>query len=1656
VQQSPSEGGEDEGEEGGKRRVEDDRRSARPQAEVVQGPSAWNDDFDIEATGVQAVHQSPSEGREEGEAGGEKRDGVDGLEDGVGERQREEGRDEEDEKRIALDGRFVSVFAGVSPEWDVDFDMSDSEEQRKETTDVGEEKVDAGPSENRAEGMQGCSERGGSFSARDNQERTEDHTVSFGRRGVAASLPISGDQFSCLQRGAGGDKETATEGEERNREDAPSFLEGGLGDDETERAKQASELPASLCSFAAARRDASRAEKTGAKGEEAREKEVSFGEDSGLSRQVDMDSSQESVNEGEPLHDRAAGEDAEGGGAEANDGDREGDEKETRDVEDEGETRRSSSFAEQTGNERTEMRTRHGGDEGWTSKSNRFAFACPRFSKSDVCCSPQARLSLPEQSLGSSPSSPISVTNDVYALFDSSASPLHAGELSSLPGAVWASERLLTAPAETGPSASSACLSVSSCGAGEMSPTADTMRHDAEERERRRVEEEKERQRQEEEERERRRVEEEKARQRQEEEERERRRVEEEKERERQEEEERERRRVEEEKARQRQEEEGRERQRREEREEREREFQQREAELKTRLVELQREHAESVETWMKEQGERERYLTQDWERKLHAFEEQSRTVLLQERSRHKQLEEENAELKMRISQLSRNFASLREQLVASEKEREMQRREEEEKKAGEERDRQKREETRKEKEAFLLLVERDREELKKFVFPALSELQEDFEMWRQQLEEKVTETAERRRRAAEEHARLEGALLHAEEELARERREHKDQIVRMSREKEDELQRERAERRRLARELQTILRMQRQSERSEEEEAAEMGQSSEAIEARYFAAELQRCRSSMEVWHADKAELVRRHEERERRLAEEIQSLAAAGAEERANCDKLLNANRALAQELHAVRREMEKVEATREEVESKGALEDERQRERLKQQIFELQCDLQQREKENEHLRMQLRLLEEEPVTSPLPVSVVSRQPQPREPQTSPQAFLGALSGPPKPTPHLSTAPVSSRDSSPISLAPAGSSRLGVTGESLHDPQQREQMPFDPALSPPQQEISPQETPQRAKESWTPGGPCSRRAFPGASFDRLETPQEARRAAAEREEEARKTQREEALGPAASAVSVASAAAAVATSFARSAFTGAFFGRESTSLEDLQKHLKMQRENEERARSEREQREREEREQRRGDSQGAVRRETVKTGWEEDFDFDEIEDSVAREEVEVISAAPQWSPKAGAEALSRRPPVSLQTPVVCVGDGGTPGVPSSPDRHAGVSESHLQPSSSLSSSSQNSLAVQASSVRHNMLRPPEQRGETSDRVHGRIQGQPGKRLSTPETPGGWGKDGDFDFFEDESPPTKEGVTSSLKQLSGTSSSLRASLPQNREGQSLSPSLDPSAVRCGGALAPGSPPRIPLAASASPISSSGCLPSSLEPQRCQEQRYESGIQISAGQDPLFACSVGVSADAQSPVEVKCEHERRETFFFQETSRAPLSPELPSRASREETPCLHPTELLTSQAYSSGRAVPAPQVSMHLAAGGVHGGALPPASAPAREQTCGRVRGCPGEGSAGVSLRGESDRAHAVPGVQREPADMPNSSRSQLPPATLQAKSMTGTELHAQELDLTAFGSRQPRRLVIAGPGVARGVLDPARSRQEAVQDIDLEDFLNS
>ncbi|KFG54767.1 non-specific serine/threonine protein kinase, partial [Toxoplasma gondii FOU] len=1077
---------------------------------------------------------------------------------------------------------------------------------------------------------------------------------------------------------------------------------------------------------------------------------------------------------------------------------------------------------------------------------------------------------------------------------------------------------------------------------------------------------------------------------------------------------------------RQRQEEEGRERQRREEREEREREFQQREAELKTRLVELQREHAESVETWMKEQGERERHLTQDWERKLHAFEEQSRTVLLQERSRHKQLEEENAELKMRISQLSRNFASLREQLVASEKEREMQRREEEEKKAGEERDRQKREETRKEKEAFLLLVERDREELKKFVFPALSELQEDFEMWRQQLEEKVTETAERRRRAAEEHARLEGALLHAEEELARERREHKDQIVRMSREKEDELQRERAERRRLARELQTILRMQRQSERSEEEEAAEMGQSSEAIEARYFAAELQRCRSSMEVWHADKAELVRRHEERERRLAEEIQSLAAAGAEERANCDKLLNANRALAQELHAVRREMEKVEATREEVESKGALEDERQRERLKQQIFELQCDLQQREKENEHLRMQLRLLEEEPVTSPLPVSVVSHQPQPREPQTSPQAFLGALSGPPKPTPHLSTAPVSSRDSSPISLAPAGSSRSGVTGESLHDPQQ--------------QEISPQETPQRAKESWTPGGPSSRRAFPGASFDRLETPQEARRAAAEREEEARKTPREEALGPAASAVSVASAAAAVATSFARSAFTGAFFGRESTSLEDLQKHLKMQRENEERARSEREQREREEREQRRGDSQGAVRRETVKTGWEEDFDFDEIEDSVAREEVEVISAAPQWSPKAGAEALSRRPPVSLQTPVVCVGGG----------------ESHLQPSSSLSSSSQNSLAGQASSVRHNMLHPPEQRGETSDRVYGRIQGQPGKRLSTPETPGGWGKDEDFDFFEDESPPTKEGVTSSLKQLSGTSSSLRASLPQNREGQSLSPSLDPSAVRCGGALAPGSPPRIPLAASASPISSSGCLPSSLEPQRCQEQRYESGIQISAGQDPLFACSMGVSADAQSPVEVKCEHERRQTFFFQETGRAPLSPELPSRASREETPCLHPTELLTSQAYSSGRAVPAPQVSTHLAAGGVHGGALPPASAPAREQTCGRVRGCPGEGSAGVSLSGESDRAHALPGVQREPADIPNSSRSQLPPATLQAKSMTGTEVHAKELDLTAFGSRQPRRLVIAGPGVARGVLDPARSRQEAVQDIDLEDFLNS
>ncbi|KFH08387.1 non-specific serine/threonine protein kinase, partial [Toxoplasma gondii VAND] len=456
--------------------------SARLQVEAVQGPSVWNDDFDIDATGVQAVHQSPSEGREEGEAGGEKRDGVDGLEDGVGERQREEGRDEEDEKRIALDGRFVSVFAGVSPEWDVDFDMSDSEEQRKETTDVGEEKVDAGPPENRGEGMQGCSERGGSFSARDNQERTEDHTVSFGRRGVAASLPISGDQFSCLQRGAGGDKETATEREERNREDAPSFLEGGLGDDETERAKQASELPASLCSFAAARRDASRAEKTGAKGEEAREKEVSFGEDSGLSRQADMDSSQESVNEGEPLHDRAAGEDAEGGGAEANDGDREGDEKETQDVEDEGETRRSSSFAEQTGNERTEMRTRHGDDEGWTSKSNRFAFACPRFSKSDVCCSPQARLSLPEQSLGSSPSSPISVTNDVYALFDSSASPLHAGELSSLPGAVSASERLLTAPAETGPSASSACLSVSSCGPGEMSPTADTMRHDAEER----------------------------------------------------------------------------------------------------------------------------------------------------------------------------------------------------------------------------------------------------------------------------------------------------------------------------------------------------------------------------------------------------------------------------------------------------------------------------------------------------------------------------------------------------------------------------------------------------------------------------------------------------------------------------------------------------------------------------------------------------------------------------------------------------------------------------------------------------------------------------------------------------------------------------------------------------------------------------------------------------------------------------------------------------------------------------------------------------------------------------------------------------------------------------------------------------------------------
>nr|CEL65589.1 TPA: non-specific serine/threonine protein kinase [Neospora caninum Liverpool] len=1211
-------------------------------------------------------------------------------------------------------------------------------------------------------------------------------------------------------------------------------------------------------------------------------------------------------------------------------------------------------------------------------------------------------------------------------------------------------------------------------------------RQEDEERERKRQEdEERERKRQEEEEREKKRQEEERERKRQEDEERERKRQEdEERERKRQEDEERERKRQEEEeRERKRQEEEERERKRQEKEEEREREFEEREAELKASILQLQRKYEESVERWAREREEREGRLAQEWERKLHAVEETNRTVLLQEKSRLKQCGEENAKLKMQVDQLSRDVLSLQAQLVVSEEDREkkqrlletMKKREEEER-VHEERDTKRREELRKEREAFFLLLERDREDLKKHLSPALSELQEGLQRWRQQWEGRAKEAAAIRRRGADENARLASELMQVKAELDQERRQHRDRVTLLFKEKEGELQQERDERRRLARQLQAVLRMQGKLERSDEE-GAEMQKSVEAIEAKYFAAELQRCRSAMEAWNAEKADLLRIHEERERQFAEEIQSLAAAGAEERACCDKLLKVNEELAQE-------MEKLEGAREELETKEALEEEERRERLRRQIFELQCELQQREKENGHLRTLLRLLdqEEEPLSSPFNLqssaSSGPRQPQPGVSQSSlPGPSSRAVDGPSKTVPHLSSSvPVPS----PVAYASSGSGDRGLSGASRPDPAQGGQVSLCPVSS--QESLQTETTPPGSVDA-SARAPASRAAFLGPSFSPLQAPQEERMGMAAGLERAREEARGrgahtgDTLGPAASAVSVASAAAAVATSLARSAFAGAFFGgREAQSLDALQKHLKFQRETEERERIERERREREEREQRevraraereRTEEAGGVGRETEKTGWEEDFDFDEVNDTfVNGANDDGASAVSSGGSGIRGAPSAVRSASALQNAAACTA-GGERTLSCLPGRPTGLSAPHCQPVSSICH--QNALTMQTAFAPQDPLQNKEQAGETGDRLYGDVPNQV-RSLSTPQAAGGWGNDQDFDFSEDEFTQENEEKNAAPQTPSAASTSLHAFVPHRTEDQALPPSLSPrlSAVRCGGSLAPRSPDATPLLAPVSPVSSVGFLAvsRSLEQQSVKDPRGESGARDVTGNEHPAACNVGVGAYGQTPVEGKqIGHERRHDFVSQESSWKTPSLGLPPTSGREETPAFaQPTEPRASPTYTSGPSAPGPQVSRHPAAGGVHGGVFSAVPVPAHEQT--RLGGGPFRSAASGFVEerlhagsGVGDSTHAFQSVCREPADvaaLPSS--MQMPPSNFRAKCTGSAEFHANAPNSAEPGvpAQPPRRLVLAGQGASRGALGPAWAREAAVQDIDLEDFLNS
>ncbi|PFH34741.1 hypothetical protein BESB_067740 [Besnoitia besnoiti] len=815
-------------------------------------------------------------------------------------------------------------------------------------------------------------------------------------------------------------------------------------------------------------------------------------------------------------------------------------------------------------------------------------------------------------------------------------------------------------------------------------------RQEEEEMERRRREEEEiERERQEEEEMERRRREEgERERERQEEEEMERRRrEEEERERERQEEEEMERRRREEEEIeRERQEEEEMERRRREEeererqrqldedREQRESSFLEREESLKAEILVLQRRQEEFREAWAREREESERRVAADCERKIHALREQNARSLRQELSvQREQFDTEKAGLQAQLAQLTAEVSSLRNRLLAAERERdeasrllsslnsERETREEEER-ARERRASERREELRRSRDELFAVLARDREAMQSALASALANLEADTASWRAVWEAQMKEQWRLERRRDEEAIlNKERTLTELREELERLKRASGDQVALCVREKAAELQSEREERMRLARQLKEILRVHARLKAGGGEDE-EPPRTPEAIEASFFAAELQRCRDMAELWTEEKEELLRRQQERERQFAEEVKCLQAAGAQDRADCERLLAVNGDLARELQELRHDVARLERADAEVEAREGLKREEENAQLRRRVVELECELRQRDSENTHLRMQFRLLQDAEET-PAPFAFSDRVPlaaSPRAGSSLPQRPYCSES-------RASAAEFFSHSSARVDSLPAHSapSRAWSGGRCpretpLEAARMREQGHAPPAgpLSPPVP--APQGTSPNREETLVGFGGSRAQGELGAERRAFAVPSLQDRVTQEPVGLRHHTSEAESLRPALSAVSVASAAATVATSLARSAFTSAFFGggggtrSGSGGLAELQAHLRAQREREEKARMGRasSERARLERAQALQATEGqAPQRQSQKTAWEDDDEdwFAEGSDEDARPSVEAQVTDPFSSTTGSLEPThASLPPLAAQSPPV------------------------------------------------------------------------------------------------------------------------------------------------------------------------------------------------------------------------------------------------------------------------------------------------------------------------------------------------------------------------------------------------------------------------